>query len=63
MSAPIPVVHLDDDGSILSSAAWKLLHCTSGSRLTRACRAHGLPVSGTNEAKARRLLAAGVSAA
>ena len=63
MSTPIRVVHLDHDGSTLSGAAWTLLYCTSGSRLARACRAHGLPVSGTNEAKARRLLAAGVTAA
>lgn len=63
MTEPIIVTHLDDDGVRISSAAWKLLYCTSGNRLARACRAHGLPVSGTNEAKARRLLAAGVTTA
>jgi hypothetical protein len=63
MTPPIPVVHFDHDGTQISTAAWRLLHCTSGTRLARACRAHGLPVSGTNEAKARRLLAAGVSTA
>jgi hypothetical protein len=62
LMALIPVIHLDGDEQITSNA-WRLLYCTSGSRLRRACRAHGLPVSGTNEQKARRLLAAGIDQA
>lgn len=57
------ITHLDHDGAQLSSAAWKLLHCTSGARLSRALRAAGLPVSGTIETKARRLLANGITTA
>lgn len=57
------ITHLDHDGSEISAAAWKLLHCTSGARLTRALRAAGLPTSGTIEAKARRLLAHGITTA
>ena len=58
----IPVVHLDGDSEI-SHNAWRLLYCTPGWRLREACKAHGLPVSGTNEQKARRLLAAGIDTA
>ncbi len=56
----LTVKHLDHDGSEISSQAWRLMYCTSGRRLVKALREAGLPVGGSNEVKARRLLAAGI---
>lgn len=55
----ITVAHMDSDGQQIDSATWDLLYCTSGALLRAACKGEGLPVSGTNEQRARRLLAAG----
>lgn len=54
----ITVHHLDGSEEI-DGPTWTLLYCTSGTLLRAACKGEGLPVSGTNEAKARRLIAAG----
>lgn len=54
----ITIYHLDGSQQI-DSATWNLLYCTSGALLRAACKGEGLPVSGTNEQRARRLIAAG----
>lgn len=40
---------------------WNLAHSTSGATLRAACRGEGLAISGTNAARARRLVAAGLT--
>lgn len=55
----ITVYHLDGNNEVIDGATHTLLYCTSGALLKAACKGEGLPVSGTNEAKARRLIAAG----
>lgn len=47
----------------VTSDEWNLAHCVSGSTLRAACKGEGLPVSGTNAAKARRLVEAGLTRA
>lgn len=42
---------------------WDLGHGTNGTTLRAACKGEGLPVSGTNAARARRLVAAGLTKA
>lgn len=59
---PIRLRHLDGDREI-TGGEWNLLHATSGTLLRAACRGEGLPVSGTNAEKGRRLLAAGLTPA
>lgn len=55
------VVHLASTGEEIPADEWDLLYCTSGATLRAACKGEGLPVSGTNERRARRLLAAGLT--
>lgn len=45
----------------VSGDEWNLAHATSGTTLRAACEGEGLPVSGTNAAKARRLVEAGLT--
>lgn len=40
---------------------WDLAHSVNGATLRAACAGEGLPVSGTNAARARRLVAAGLT--
>lgn len=40
---------------------WNLAQSTSGTTLRAACEGEGLPVSGTNAAKARRLVEKGLT--
>lgn len=47
----------------ISLDEWNLANCTSGATLRAACKGEGLPVSGTNAARARRLVAAGLTRA
>ena len=45
----------------VSGDEWNLAQATSGTTLRAACEGEGLPVSGTNAAKARRLVEAGLT--
>lgn len=45
----------------VSMDEWNLAQATSGTTLRAACEGEGLPVSGTNAAKARRLVVAGLT--
>jgi hypothetical protein len=55
----ITFTHLDGNREPIDSATYSLIYCTSGALLRAACKGEGLPVSGSNEDRARRLLAAG----
>lgn len=50
-----------DNGAETTSDAWHLMHCTSGAILRRACKGEGLPASGTNADRGRRLAATGLT--
>jgi len=45
----------------VSKDEWDLAHSVTGATLKAACRGEGLPVSGTNTARAQRLVEAGLT--
>jgi hypothetical protein len=47
----------------VSADEWNLAHSTNGTTLRAACKGEGLPVSGTNAARARRLVEVGLTRA
>ena len=59
---PTPMTFFHGDRQV-SKDEWDLAHGTNGTTLRAACEGEGLPVSGTNAAKARRLVTAGLTAA
>lgn len=58
--APVPV-RFEVDGREISADEWNLTYSTNGTTLRAACEGEGLPYSGTNAAKAKRLIAAGMT--
>lgn len=57
---PVPV-RFQVDGREISADEWNLTYSTNGTTLRAACQGEGLPYSGTNAAKAKRLIAAGLT--
>lgn len=49
------------NGRELSLNEWNLMFATNGATLRAACRGEGLPVSGTNAERGRRLAEAGLT--
>lgn len=57
---PTPMTFHMGDRQV-SADEWNLAQSTSGATLRAACKGEGLPVSGTNAARARRLVDAGLT--
>jgi hypothetical protein len=49
------------NGREVSNSEWNLMYCTNGVTLRAACKGEGLPVSGTNSQRGRRLAEAGLT--